>query len=56
LGHHFPKGNGRHFDRGDWLKYNMSLPRHSREADRVFLIAYLSKALSNMVVSVVKLL
>ncbi|CAG8182112.1 unnamed protein product [Penicillium nalgiovense] len=30
LGHHFPKGNGRHVDRGDWLKYNLSLPRHSR--------------------------
>jgi hypothetical protein len=30
LGHHFPKGNCRHFDPGDWLKYDPLLPRHSR--------------------------
>ena len=40
----------------DWLKYDPSLPRHSRSivgANRVFLIACLSKSLSNMVVSLV---
>ncbi|CAG8035121.1 unnamed protein product [Penicillium nalgiovense] len=28
-GHHFPKGNYRH-SIWDWLKYDPSLPRHSR--------------------------